>query len=77
MAHNMSDDEDIDFRRQRFQHPDDPDDMDINSESDGEDEQVQQLPIPGKTQLALQQFKSGQLAGSSVAPSAKMYNTVS
>lgn len=43
MAGNMSDDEDIDFRRQRFQHPDDPDDMDINSESDGEDEQVPEL----------------------------------
>ena len=40
MALNMSDDEDIDFRRQRFQHPDDVDDMDMNSDSDGEPEQV-------------------------------------
>ena len=47
MAGNMSDDEDIDFRRQRFQHPDDPDDMDINSESDGEDVQVPQLAVFG------------------------------
>ena len=36
----MSDDEDIDFRRQRFQHPDDADDMDMNSDSDGDAEQV-------------------------------------
>lgn len=40
MALNMSDDEDIDFGRQHFQHPDDADDMDLMSESDGEAEQV-------------------------------------
>ena len=40
MALNMSDDEDIDFRRQHFQHPDDADDIDLISESDGEAEQV-------------------------------------
>ncbi len=40
MALNMRDDEDIDFWRQRFQHPDDADDMDINSDSDGDAEQV-------------------------------------
>lgn len=42
MALNMSDDEDVDFRRQRFQHPDDADDM--ISESDDEAEQVHKLP---------------------------------
>lgn len=36
----LSDDEDIDFRRQRFQHPDDMDDMDLNSDSDGEPDQA-------------------------------------
>ena len=40
MALNMSDDEDIDCGRQHFQHPDDADDMDLMSESDGEAEQV-------------------------------------
>ena len=40
MALMSSDDEDIDFRRQRFQHPDDVDDMDLNSDSDGEPDQV-------------------------------------
>ncbi len=40
----MSDDEDIDFRRQRFQHPDDADDMDMNSDSDGDAEQVNFTP---------------------------------
>ena len=44
MALNMSDDEDIDFRRQHFQHPDDADDIDLISESDGEAEQVNNLP---------------------------------
>lgn len=43
MALNMSDDEDIDIRRQRFQHPDDADDM--ISESEDEAEQVHKLPL--------------------------------
>ncbi|DBA99974.1 TPA: hypothetical protein ACH3X1_013846 [Trebouxia sp. C0004] len=42
MALNMSDDEDIDFHRQQFQHPDDADDMDINSDSDGDAEQAEE-----------------------------------
>ena len=40
MALNMSDDEDIDFQRQHFAHPDDADDVDPMSDSDGEAEQV-------------------------------------
>lgn len=44
MALNMSDDEEIDFQRQHFQHPDDADDMDINSDSDGDAEQVISTP---------------------------------
>ena len=38
----VSDDEDMNLARQRFQHPDDADDMDMNSdaESDQEAEEV-------------------------------------
>ena len=39
----VSDDEDIDFQRQHFQHPDDADDMDLTSDSDGEADQVRGL----------------------------------
>lgn len=42
MALHMSDDEDVDFRRQYFQHPDDAD-IDATSDSDGEAEQVHWL----------------------------------
>ena len=46
MALNMSDDEDVDFRRQHFQHPDDAEDIDLVSDSGSSgDEQVYKLAV--------------------------------
>ena len=48
MAYNLSDDEDMDLPRQRFLHPDDADDMDMNSDadSDQEAEEVHRFSLP-------------------------------
>ncbi|KAL3143039.1 hypothetical protein ABBQ38_003315 [Trebouxia sp. C0009 RCD-2024] len=56
MALNMSDDEDIDIRRQRFQHPDDADDMISESEDEAEQDADHGQQPHGRDRIPLHHF---------------------
>ena len=56
-----SDDEDMDFPRHRVQHPDAADDMDMSSDAESDEEEVDEVGAPlrwlGATTHAAEQYK--------------------
>lgn len=49
----MSDDDDMNFPRQRFQHPDDADDMDMSSDADSDQEAEEVSTLSARNHLSL------------------------